>query len=398
MSGSKRLLERIEARGAGLLGDKYVCADCVDDEALKAFIRREACCWRCNYCGNRRRSVEVDDLMDLIMDGIKTEWDDPANEMGWDSREGGWLGVTVDKYDLVSDLEITEKEDLYDDRVGAITNFEWCERDPYGLSRHDRLAFGWGEFCDLVKHKNHFFPVIKPRNTPRFPDPDDISPKELLESLSEIFVELGLIRQLPRGTRVIRARTHSPGVTLRTAGELASPPKELAYMANRMSSPGIPMFYGASNQKTALAEVDYPDSGGAVSVATFETAVPFKVVDLSRLPEVPSIFDLDRSYLRPWTRFIRDFVADFSKPIARDDKIHVEYVPTQYVTAYIQHMMPGNIKGVIYPSSKVKGGKSWVLFFTNEECREDGEGYPKPKRYLKLLPTSIRRFPAGASR
>jgi hypothetical protein len=156
------------------------------------------------------------------------------------------------------------------------------------------------------------------------------------------------------------------------------------------------MFYGTFNRKTALAEVDYATSRRAATVVTFETLVPFKVVDLSHLPDTPSLFDSDRRHLRPWTHFIRDFVHDFSKPIARDRRQHVEYGPTQYVTEYIKIKMPGHIKGVIFPSSKARGGRSCVLFFKNEECRSDGEGYPKPKQYLKMLPASIRRFPPPA--
>jgi len=393
MGGSKRLMEEIEARGASFGGDRYVCAFCLEDSALKAFVRENVSRYRCDYCGRRRPSVKADEVVELIVEGLRTEYEDPNNVMGWDSGEGGWLGVTTDKGDLVRNFEVTENEELYEDIVDVITLDEWCEQDPYGLSTHERLSYGWERFCELVKYENRFFPTMR-RKRERYPDPDEVPPAELLRSLADILPELGLIRHVPIGTRVIRARTHNPGVVLGTATELGSPPKEQAYMANRMSSPGIPMFYGSFNRKTALAEVDYPASRKAATVATFETVTPFRVVDLSRLPQVPSLFDLDRNYLRRWIPFIHDFVADISKPIARDDRVHVEYAPTQYVTAWIQNRMPGRIKGIIYPSSKVLRGTSCVLFFRNEECREDGEGYPKPKQYLKLLPRSIRRFPA----
>jgi hypothetical protein len=328
------------------------------------------------------------------MTGVKTEWDDPINGMGWDSEDKQWVGVTYDKYDLFGDLDITENADLLDDIVDAVEIYQWCQRDPYGLTPAERLIRGWNKFCEVIKHDSHFFPEIKKRTA--YQDPDAISVTEVMETISTCIEELGLVRHLPVGFRVVRARSHPTGVFLRSAGELASPPKHLAHVPNRMSSPGIPMFYGALTRNTALAEIDYPQNHEAATVATFETLVAFPVVDLSKLPRVPSLFDLERNYLRAEINFLHDFVADLSKPIARDGRPHVEYVPTQYVTAHIQHRMRGHIKGIIYPSSRDPGGTSCVLFLSNEECREPAGAFPKPKQYLRLLPRSIRRYPSTA--
>lgn len=397
MGFSKRLLEKLEARGAGQIVDRYVCVTCVRDKALKAFVRQEATRWRCDYCGMRRRSVDADDLLERIMDGIKAEYEDPANEMGWSSEEGGYIGSTIDKYELMDELDITENDALRDDLLNAIWIDEWCERHPYGLPKDERLSHGWREFSERVKHGSRFFPTARAGKRPPFPDPDDIEPADVLASLSQIFLELGLVHEVRPGTRLMRARTHDPEIVLRTPQDLGPPPPEKANLPNRMSPAGIPMFYGAFDGKTALAEVDYARSGKAATVVTFETMLPFRVVDLSDPREVPSIFDPERRYLRPWTLFIRAFVRDFSKPIARDHPEHVEYAPTQYVTEYIRFKMPGRIKGVIFPSSKVRGGRSCVLFFKNEECRSDNEGYLKANQYLKMLSRSIRRFPPLAT-
>jgi DNA-directed RNA polymerase subunit RPC12/RpoP len=161
MGFSKRLLEKIEARGASQIVDRYVCVACVRDKALKAFVRQEATRWRCDYCGMKRRSVDADDLLDRIMDGINAEYEDPANEMGWASEEGGYIGSTIDKYDLIDELEITDNEALRDEIADKILNFEWCKQDPYGLSKDRRLWYGWERFCQRVKHESHFFERLK---------------------------------------------------------------------------------------------------------------------------------------------------------------------------------------------------------------------------------------------
>ena len=37
-----------------------------------------------------------------------------------------------------------------------------------------------------------------------------------------------------------------------------------------------------------------------------------------------------------WLLFMNKFLHDFSSPIERDDRIHIEYVPTQVITEYLR--------------------------------------------------------------
>jgi hypothetical protein len=77
-----------------------------------------------------------------------------------------------------------------------------------------------------------------------------------------------------------------------------------------MSPAGIPMFYGASERDTAIAEVMDKDDDVA-SVGRFVTSDDAWIVDLDRLPEVPSTFDEDRQQRRNPLRFLHGFRYDF---------------------------------------------------------------------------------------
>ena len=144
-----------------------------------------------------------------------------------------------------------------------------------------------------------------------------------------------------------------------------------------MSPAGIPMFYGSLDAKTAIAET-YDKKGiikSYVTVATFKTLKAFKVLDLTSLPEMPSLFDPSKRHFRAPFIFIRSFLADFSKPIERDGREHIEYVPTQVVTEYFRHIVRDEagdiVRGIVYPSARRKKGKSCVLFFENKDCVQD---------------------------
>ena len=97
-----------------------------------------------------------DEVVDFMLEGINSEYDDPNNCVGW---EGGWQGADVfDSQDLITDmigLDISSEE-LYDDIILALGDQEWCQRDPYGLRDEEALKFGWGKFCEQVKHRSRY--------------------------------------------------------------------------------------------------------------------------------------------------------------------------------------------------------------------------------------------------
>lgn len=64
------------------------------------------------------------------------------------------------------------------------------------------------------------------------------------------------------------------------------------------------------------------------------------ILDLPNLPRVPTILhELPDSLEydpRPRLIFLHEISREMSRPIARDDRVHVEYVPTQVVTEYLR--------------------------------------------------------------
>jgi hypothetical protein len=137
-----------------------------------------------------------------------------------------------------------------------------------------------------------------------------------------------------------------------------------------MSPPGIPYFYGATDERTALAELRGLD-GEVATVAFWMTRRDTFIVDLARLPEVPSIFDHEQAALRSERRFLHGFAREISKPMRAHDNPAVDYVPTQVVAEYIRHCVQNGfgelVEGIMYPSAVLPGGTNLVFFVGNAE-------------------------------
>lgn len=232
-------------------------------------------------------------------------------------------------------------ESLY----GSVQNFERLaeirqreEQDAAEYWYEDRFRREWEEFCDQVQYKSRYFDVE--------------------ETLHAIFgkaeeYEVGKRRPiyvLEPGQKVFRGRLLDRGLTegqvrKEPIKELGAPPKDKA-TAGRMNVEYIPIFYGAFDRKTAVAEIR-PGIGEEVAIGEFVSRQPLKVFDFT-------VFASDRGKL--WedpgltTRF--EFVSEMgdliSKPIQASDRQR-EYIPTQIVADYLRRFF--SCDAVIYRSA-----------------------------------------------
>ena len=81
----------------------FVCAACLEEEGLQAYARTHACQRACDYCESNpsdRSSIRVDAVIAFMRSKIEEEWCDPAENMSYDSSEGGYLGEVFDADEL----------------------------------------------------------------------------------------------------------------------------------------------------------------------------------------------------------------------------------------------------------------------------------------------------------
>lgn len=403
---AKEQWERQMELGYSDVPDKQVCAECITDYALKEFIRENADKNKCSYCSKESDepiAIALAELVDYICECISTEWENPAESMAWEGREGGYQGASVySGYELVTEqieelFEMDNTEVLIDIACSSGDSL-WCQIDPYGLRREEALTFSWEDFSNQVKHKTRYIFFRIDDEKRREYDIDMIPVSKILDRMSDellmINEDIGVIKNLEANTKIFRARVHKKDEDLSTAKDFGTVPVEDAKYSNRMSPAGIPMFYGAFDPETASQEIvdgSKDKEGRIVSIATFNLLRIMMVLDLSNLPEIPSIFDKNLSHLRSSLIFLHGFVRELSKPINKDGFEHIEYVPTQAFTEYIRHLFKtfndASIEGILYPSSRHAGGISCVLFIENDQCcdkvdERDEKAEKEPIKYL----------------
>jgi RES domain-containing protein len=140
-----------------------------------------------------------------------------------------------------------------------------------------------------------------------------------------------------------------------------------------MSPAGVPLLYVADSANTALAET--ASGCSLAAVAEFEVSRPLRVLDLTAVPEVPSLFDLPRASSRQVISFLRDFAADVARPYPKDGRDRIEYVPSQVITEYMRFIFKpagAAIKGIKYPSAQAPGGANLGLFLSPADLQSSG--------------------------
>jgi len=383
-------LEQIE-RGYGE-AEGYICAECVIDPFLKQWVTDEAEVDSCSFCGRDAGepiAVSMDEFVGVIVGAIRFDWNHPDNEgVSYSSAEGGYLFETTDTWDIIGDLEISEDSSVLDAIGNSIGNDGWVPRNFYTGDKSQRLGWGWDWFKHVVKHQTRF--VFLAPNDDHL---SEVPPSDMLSAIGETIndetADLDLVRIIPKGSNLFRIRVGK--LPYKSGKEIGTPPVEFALQSNRMSPAGIAMFYGAFDIDTARAETVDPKlhAGQILSIGTFQPLRDLRVLDLSNLPDIPSLFDEGSHHRIHPLRFLYEFAHDIAKPIARDGREHVEYVPTQIATEYFRRVFRDGggepIDGIIYDSSRNPNGGAFVLFCENEQCFKDDDAPSFSEQLVDLV-------------
>lgn len=235
--------------------------------------------------------------------------------------------------------------------------------------------FFWRDFDYRVKHQSRL--LIAPRGekpgTP--PEWNYVLANEMVQFAAEHCKPL----MLSPGAVLYRARIERDVWRLEEqvrndpSRQMGPPPVDSA-SAGRLTAAGMPILYTALEPETACAEVASHSHYNDCVVAAFEVSQPLRLLDLTVIPSLPSIFDPNYSDFvgrRFAFEFYRDRMMDY---IPGDGRQAMEYLPSQLLTEAFRWLSVPSIHGIAYPSAASDGGTNVALFLhDNEWITEPGE-------------------------
>ena len=361
----------------------HVCHDCVGDPFLADAVKDEGTCATCSYCGATREALTLNDLADRIHEVLQAHFELTHGEpSGYEyalAKEGLWEQPGYPVGDVISDMAGISEE-IAGDVVALLSDrFSYqavrdAEEDPYADDAlyeergPDDWDFRdtWAAFRSEIRSRARFFSAYAE------------------EALGSIFGDLTthrasgnrpVIREITPDDEdrfVWRARTAQSTKELKAilrspAREIGPPPSRLA-KGGRMNAPGIPVFYGAMDEATCLAEARAP-VGSHVVVARFELLRPVRMLDFDAVMEIyveGSHFDPDYGTREGRAAYLRRLVHEISRPVMPQDETF-EYLATQVVAEYLANKVEPRLDGIIFPSSQTGStGRNVVLF--NHAC------------------------------
>ncbi|MDK9559762.1 HEPN-associated N-terminal domain-containing protein [Marinobacter sp. M216] len=362
--------EWIEAQERGWSApETFVCSDCVGDGFLAEVVDANACETDCSYCGTSSAeaiAAPLDEIMVYVSAAFFQHYAEPA-VAGLPRDSGDWVGenLITDTEDAFLSFGWLCNDDLLQDVCQSFVNDSWvqCANGHWlGSHEHERRHYAWSAFVEKTKHRTRYF-FSDPNSTDAIVE-DEYTPQQILKIIGQDIENFGLLKEVPAGTDLFRVREHASERCFETLEEMGPPPPNLA-SAGRMNPPGISYGYFAFQKSTAVLEVvGVPPT--RLSIGAFQTTRPLLVVDLTFIPQPPSIFDTENKLTRDALIFMREFVASISEPVSKDGKQHIEYVPSQIVSEYLGQVLQTSdgraIDAVIYRSTLNPGGINVVVF------------------------------------
>ncbi len=352
---------------------RAVCPTHVEDAVLQQCIAANATQLQCSYC-TVESAVPVAASLEIFMTAFVIGVGVFYRPQHFHTEADAPPDAAVSAEDVAREiLRIAgvSHPDLIDDVATTLSvTPAWIAREPKYGSRVEQLAYSWETFKHLVKYELRYFFANRSTGSG---DVAGMTAEQLLEAVSDVGQNTPTVWPVSCPTPIYRARmarSKDEASEWLHASDLGAPPSAKA-AANRMSPAGISIFYGGTDRVTAIAEAGSHTFYRYVVTGEFSPMREIKLVDLTNLPDPPSIFDAANHKNYFGLSFLHRFVHDITLPVELDGREHIDYVPTQVFTEYLRYAFPDDVDGLMFPSTQGPGNNV-VIFVGPDECVDKG--------------------------
>ena len=353
---------------------KYLCSACVDEEFLKAEIEREGKVKTCSYCACKGSAYSLADIAERIEQVMEEHFErTPEVSDDWpfnEDREGEPVEYVISDLAGIEEGVAGDIQAILESKHAIYDKDHWGEECEFHSDSHYQESdvndrgwwLQWEHFKRSLQEEARFF---------------NREAAEHLEALFEGIDALKTWRNRPMitmagpGTKLralYRARVFQsePPLTeaLRWPERHLGPPPAAIAGAGRMNPRGISVFYGATAEAIAIAEVR-PPVGSQVLVGKFSIIRKLRLLDLTALKlvsETGSLFDPEFSRRLERAKFLRSLSEHMTRPVMPDDEA-TDYLPTQAIADFLSTGSELKLDGILFPSVQAESqGKNVVLF------------------------------------
>ncbi len=354
------------------VGERRLCAECVDEPHLADLIIKHGEAGACDYCDREGPTEAIRQLADRFeamfqqhyeREGeVDYRWAEPRGEsVEFIIADTGSLPV-----EAAADIQSVMADRYFDFDAAAMGNqTEYDSELTYVESHVDvrDLQENWSALELEIKTRRRFFSRSAEAGFAR-----------LFEGVHSMRTQDGrpVVRVIGPDTEVVtlfRARSFQSTARFDEAliepERLVGSPATEHARAGRMNAQGVSVFYGATSEALALAEVR-PPVGSRVITGQFELLRPLAVLDVEALEAVlvtGSLFDPDFAPQLERAAFLARLARRIRMPVMPDDEA-TDYLVTQAMADFLCDRLQPPLDGVAYgsPQSGAKGEFNVALF------------------------------------
>ena len=321
--------------------DKKICIQCIENTGVKKKIQQSQHRAVCSYCGAAEWVESFEVIVKYIEECILYDYDQAAPQ----APRG-----TYSIKDVLDDKNFQASIQVHTDIAQALMKKSYSAKSEVNVQESPEkthtLIQRWDAFKQLIQTQNRFF--CKDHRVSFNKWGKTYNPATILLEIVEAIQEHAfLLLELNEENALYRARSQFKSKSY-DARSLGHPPFGKA-SATRMTPVGIPAFYASLDPQLAVEEIK--TTASKFIVGKWQLDRPIRVVNLSGAvdKEVPDFFDYERKDERNIVLFLPKFSAEVSKPVVKDGREHIEYVPTQALAEFIKTSL-NDVHGIAYVS------------------------------------------------
>lgn len=152
--------------------------------------------------------------------------------------------------------------------------------------------------------------------------------------------------------------------------------------AGRLNPEGVGLFYSATTPDLAVKETALHSQFDDAAVGGFEVKRKLTILDFTKRPRLPSVFDEARRTQYVYASFADDFVERLTRSVRLTGEERVEYVVTQVISEYFRWAPKRRLDGIAWGSHLLgegEIGKNVLVWASADDVQSDPPASGDPK-------------------